>query len=419
MKSPRISYGWVVLATGFVIMLLGYAIRNTFTVFYPVIVNDFGWARGNTAIMYTLTMLCYGLVAPLAGSLVDRLNPKIVIASGGLIVSGGIALCGQATAMWHFYLLYGVMVAVGLSLMGFTPLSAIITHWFSHRKGLVFGLLGAGFGVSLVSAPVFQHLISSYGWRNSYVIIGLTAAAIIVPLSIALIKRSPGQHEADEPPSPSCPYSAGVPETIDVPPGPEWTVRSAFSTRTFKILLFISFCNMGFAQQILITHQVYFLQDLGYEPMVAASIFSVFGACFAVGNISSGLSDHLGRSKVFTPASFVAASAIFLLFMAESLGGLFLPLTFAVLGGIGLGITPPTCFAAVADYFHGRNYGSIQGTVILACAIGGALGPWLGGFLHDLSGSYIVTLVIVQVLVVVSGLLMWFVDPGRNRRVAH
>ncbi|MCK5213610.1 MAG: MFS transporter, partial [Dehalococcoidia bacterium] len=146
---------------------------------------------------------------------------------------------------------------------------------------------------------------------------------------------------------------------------------------------------------------------------------SVFGACFAVGNISSGLSDHLGRSKVFTPASFVAASAILLLFMAESLGGLFLPLTFAVLGGIGLGITPPTCFAAVADYFHGRNYGSIQGTVILACAIGGALGPWLGGFLHDLSGSYIVTLVIVQVLVVVSGLLMWFVDPGRNRRVAH
>ena len=141
MKFLRLNYGVVVLATGFTMILVGYAVRNTFTVFYPVIVDDFGWSRGNTALMYSLTMLCYGLVAPVAGGLIDRFNPKIVFSIGGLIVGGGMVLCSLAQAMWHFYLFYGVIAAVGLSLIGFTPNSSLISHWFEKRKAQVFGCL--------------------------------------------------------------------------------------------------------------------------------------------------------------------------------------------------------------------------------------------------------------------------------------
>lgn len=407
MKRPRVYQGWIVLGAGFVIMLLGYAIRNTFTVFYPVIVDDFGWARGNTAIMYSLTMLCYGLVAPIAGTLVDRFSPRVVLSIGGLIVGGSIGLCGQATQMWHFYVLYGVMVAIGLSLIGFTPLSAILTHWFRHNKGLVFGLLAAGFGVSLVSAPVFQHLINTYGWRTAYVIIGATATAIIIPLCLAFLRRSPEQHETGAAELDA--NSGGASATID------WTLRAALKTRAFWLFLLIAFCNMGFAQQILVAHQVYFLQDIGFEPMTAASIFSFFGIGFVVGTASSGLSDRIGRHQVFVPCSFIAAASVLLLFMAESNQSVALAMTFAIVGGVCLGITPPTCFAAVADCFHGRNYGAIQGTMILSNALGGALGPWLGGFLHDVTGSYHLLLILVQILVAMAGVLMWIIKPRAGK----
>ena len=82
MKRPTISYGWLVVVAGFILTLTGYAVRNTFTVFYPVIVEDFLWSRGVTAIMYSLTMVSYGIVAPVAGGLVDRFNPKLVFSAG-------------------------------------------------------------------------------------------------------------------------------------------------------------------------------------------------------------------------------------------------------------------------------------------------------------------------------------------------
>ena len=413
MSKTRLYYGWVVLATGFGIILLGYAMRNTFTVFYPVIVQDFGWTRGITAVMYSLTLLSYGLVAPAAGGLVDRFNPKYILAAGGFIVGSGIALCSLATQTWHFYLLYGVLTAVGLSLIGITPLSTIVTNWFPRRKGLVFGLLGSGFGVSLISAPIFQYLISSFGWQTAYVIIGVAALAIIVPIALLLIKRSPDHGNL----SASAVNVSRASEQRTVVSDVQrtvahWTVRDALRTNAFRIFLVISFCNMGVAQQIVIAHEVYFLQDMGYTPMAAATVFSVFGVAFTAGNISSFLSDRLGRTYVFIGGCLLTTAGVILLMLSRDNPGAVIPIVFAICAGYGLGITPPTCFAAVADRFHGRHYGAIQGTIILACSIGGAIGPWLGGVLHDVSGSYQSALAIVVGVLLTGALLMWLIRPG-------
>ncbi len=116
MRRSRISYHWIALAAGFTIILVGYAMRNTFSVFYPVIVSDFGWSRGGTALMYSFTILAYGLFAPVAGGLADRFQPRYVLATGGVIVGAGIALCSTSTSIWHFYIVYGIIVAIGTSL---------------------------------------------------------------------------------------------------------------------------------------------------------------------------------------------------------------------------------------------------------------------------------------------------------------
>ncbi len=407
MGRPSIFYGWIVLAGGFAIILVGYAMRNTFSVFYPVIVSDFGWTRGGTALMYSLTLLAYGLFSPVAGRLADRFHPKYVLAAGGLVIGGGIALCSLATSVTYFYIVYGVVAAIGLSLIGITPLVSVLSHWFgSKRGGMVFGLLGAGFGVSLVSAPLFQWLISGYGWRMAYAQIGLFAIAAIVPVSLFLMRRSPQQQELID-------QHSGTPQRdppalYEIVHRHQWTVREALRTRSFKLFLAIGFCNMGFAQQVTIAHQVYFLQDIGLEPMVAASIFSVYGIAFASGNISSLLSDKFGRVPFFVAGCLATAASILLLNIASDPGSSFIPYLFAAAAGWGLGVTPSTCFAAVADRFHGRNYGAIHGTIILVISIGGALGPWLGGLLHDITGSYQTVFLLVQVFLVMAAVLMLF-----------
>lgn len=407
MRRPHIFYGWVALAGGFTILMVGYAMRNTFSVFYPVIVSDFGWSRGSTALMFSITLLFYGLFAPVAGGLADRFRPKYVLAAGGLIVGSGIALCGAASSTWHFYLVYGVMVAVGISLIGITPLVSVLTHWFGReRSGMVFGVLGAGFGASLVTAPLYQWLISGHGWRASYVIIGLSAMAIIVPVSLFLMRRSPQQQSLIDQKA----KEAGreQPDERAAELRHQWTVREALRTRSYKLFLLIGFCNMGFAQQITIAHQVYLLQDAGYDPMVAASTFGVFGIAFAAGNLSSPLSDRFGRIPFFMAGSLVCTGSIFLLNLTPNPDSATIPLLFAVCAGWGLGVTPPTCFAALADRFHGRNYGRIHGTLILFISLGGALGPWLGGQLHDIFDSYHYAFVLVQLFLVAASVLILF-----------
>lgn len=423
-KRDGIFYGWVILSIAFITLVLGYAIRNTFSVFYPTIVEEFGWTRGNTALMFSITVIIYGLVAPMAGSLVDKYGPRLVVPAGAIIVGGGVALCSMATARWHFYLLYGVMGAAGLSLAGWTPLSALVSNWFVRRRGLAFGILSAGFGGSLVFASVAQFLISRFGWQMAYVVIGITSILVIVPLCGLLMRRSP-QDRGLQPDG--IPLSSDEPRHLNGPgiatglqrkwASTTWTLSRAMKTYHFWLLFSISICLLGFAETIAIAHQVFFFRDAGYRPMMAANVFSVFGVAFVLGNICSFLSDRLGRERVFVPSCLLGAVAVCLLFLIKDPFRPWMGFLFAVFFGLGIGTAGPVFFTTVADLFQGRHFGSIQGTVVLGFSLGGAIGPWLAGFLHDKTGTNFPTFLILLGSLLLSALLMELVTPHKIRPV--
>jgi MFS family permease len=413
----RIFYGWFVLGAAIVILVLGYSIRNTFSVFYPAIVDEFGWDRASTALMFSLTTLIYGFVAPLSGGLVDRFDPRIIIPLGACVVGGGIALCSLATTQWHFYLYFGVLVASGLSLTGWAPLSSIVSNWFVRRRGMAYGILGAGFGGSLVLASVAQFLITTFGWKTAYVIIGLSSIAIMVPMSILFVRRSPRDKGL---------FPDGIRQDPDddrgeVPlagtsGGTDWTLARAMTTYRFWLLFLIAFCLMGFAEQIAIAHQVYFFRDVGYAPMLAASVYSVFGVSFVLGNLCSSLSDRIGREAVFIPACLLCAGAVCLLFLIRDASQPWMAFLFAAGFGLGMGAAPPVIFTLTADFFHGRSFGAIQGMIILGFALGGTISPWLAGFLHDRTDSYFTSFLITLVALLASIGMMWFLAPGKIGR---
>jgi MFS family permease len=179
----------------------------------------------------------------------------------------------------------------------------------------------------------------------------------------------------------------------------------------------IAFFLLGFAEYIAIAHQVYFFRDVGYDPTLAAIIYSVFGIAFVLGTLCSFLSDRLGREKVFIPSCLLSVGALSLLFLMRDTSQPWMPFLFAVCFGLGLGTAAPVFFATVADLFQGRHFGSIQGTVVLGFSLGGAIAPWLAGFLHDKTDSYLVTFLIVLASLIASMVLMWLIAPRKIRPV--
>ena len=423
-KRPRIFYGWVILGVAIITIILGYTVRNTFSVFYPAVVEAFGWERGSTALMFSITILFYGLAAPAAGGLADRFGPRLVLPMGACIMGGGLILCSLARTQWHFYLFYGVIAAVGLSIAGWTPLTTMISNWFVKKRGLAFGILAAAFGASLPSAYAAQFLISRFGWQTAYVIIGLASIIIIVPLCAFFLRRSPQEKGLMPDGIPQTQHKA---QAQDQPAGQTirqrqwadttWTLSGALRTYQFWLLFLISFCLMGFAEQTLVAHQVYFFKDAGYEPMTAAAIYSVFGIMYAIGKLCSFLSDHLGREMVFIPGCLLSTALAGLLFFIEDMHQPWMPFLFAACFGLAFGPTIPILLTTVADLFQGRHFGSIQGVVMVGLSLGGAISPWLAGFLHDKTGSYSMTFFLLVVSLLVPAVLMWLVAPRKVRPV--
>jgi len=117
-KRPHLFYGWVIVGITVVSLTLIYGIRHTFSIFFPSILDEFGWARGSTAIMLSLNILIYGLLAPVAGSLGDRWKPTRIMPIGITILALATASCAFAHELWHFYLLFGVLMPIGTAFAG-------------------------------------------------------------------------------------------------------------------------------------------------------------------------------------------------------------------------------------------------------------------------------------------------------------
>jgi MFS family permease len=147
--------------------------------------------------------------------------------------------------------------------------------------------------------------------------------------------------------------------------------------------------------------------------MAAAAVYSAFGAAFVVGNLVSSVSDRIGRERLYLPACVLSFAASCLLFFVRDASQPWMAYLFAVSFGLGIGILPPVLFAAVADLFHGRAYGSIQGVIMVGVSSGGAISPWLSGYLFDVTGSYRLMLFILAGSLVACGVLMRAASPGR------
>jgi MFS family permease len=414
----RFFYGWIVVAVTFVTMAIGVNARTSFSLFFPPIVDEFGWERGVTAGAFSFGFVVSAVMSPLIGRMMDRFGPRAVMELGVALMAAGLLLAPLTTQPWHLYLTIGVLVGAGSICLGYSGQSLFLPNWFNRRRGLAMGLAFAGVGIGSVTLlPWVQHMIEQTGWRTACTAMGILVLVVLAPINLLLRKRP--QDIGLEPDGDAA--SSAKPQSDIVDPdwaGIDWTLRRALRTARFWWLALGYFGGLyiWYAVQV---HQTKYLLDIGFSPGVAVWALGAVSLLGIPGQIVLGhLSDRLGREWVWTTSCVGFAICFAALIALAQVPAL--PLVYLMVlaqGALGYGLTS-IMGAVVMEIFQGKHYGSIFGTVMLAALAGGAAGPWVTGLLHDLSGSYTLAFAIGIAVSGLSAVAIWRASPGKIRAVA-
>jgi MFS family permease len=399
LRTGRASYGWVVVGVSTAVNALAWGPRATFALFYVAMLEEFAWGRGPTALGYSLSWLGFVVWAPVAGWLHDRWGARTAVTIGGLVLGLALAGTGQVTSLPQYYLCFGLLGAAGIAGI-IIPATTIVTGWFVRARGTAMGVLSTGGPASaVVFYPLNAWLIVTLGWRGALVAFGAIVA--VTTVALALLYRDP-------PAAPPARGAAAAPRPAR-PAGPAagtWTLRRALrSGRLWAAFVMMALGVIGF--QIMATHQVAHAVDRGFEPARVVWLFSFGGLSMVAGNVLGGwLSDRLGSGWVFALGSVVAIGGIGCFALMRGPEDLPLLLLYTA-AGFGFGMRIALLSTIPAAVFSGPHLGTILGVVQAGGGLGGAVGPFLGGWLFDVTGSYGLAFLAAAVAVAGSSVAAW------------
>jgi MFS family permease len=375
---------WLLLAGAFAAFTVGAGLMHSYAVFLVAFIQAFAWSRAETSIAYSVSQLVAGATSPVVGAMVDRLGPLRLLLLGGALLVVGLVGCAHMSSLWQVILFYGVVMTFGANCLGLVVFVPLLSRRFVRRRGMAISVVQSANGFArAVSAPVVQLLISSFGWRETYLIQAGFMGAMVLPLA-ALFRRG----ERAPPPAPLGrvpPQAASEPAA---PSSPGWTLAEAARTPHFW-LLFAVYLFTGLGSFLVSLHQLAFAVDRGFDKLYAAEVLGMGSFLAIAGTIFTGsLSDYIGREWAAILAYGISIlGVVCALFITNAHQGWLLWL-FACFFGLTWGARGPAITAKTADLFPGRQLGTILGVITIGSGIGSAAGSWAAGWIFDLSGSY-------------------------------
>jgi len=266
-------------------------------------------------------------------------------------------------------------------------------------------------------------LITVFGWRDTFVVEGLVISGVMVPIIILVIRYHPkdkgllrdGLKEGEV----SSPATTGEEMHIVDPAwaAVDWTLKKAVRTKRFWFLALAVFSMWGVMEHILVTHHVAYAIDMGYSRIYASSVLSLFGVMRVFASLASMVSDRIGREVTITIGALVGISGILVLMLIRDPSHPWMLYFYALSYGFGIGICTPTIAAIITDIFQGPRVGFVIGAIWFFSSLGGAIGPWLGGWLFEIRGNYSVAFTLCAALFVLACAAFWLAAPRKVRRV--
>jgi len=365
-------YAWTRLMITLALMTLGSSAMYVVSVVLPAVQAEFGVARADASLPYTLLMIGFGLGGVLMGRLADRFGVMLPLLVGAGGLAAGFIGAGMSGGILSFSIIHGLLLGLLGSSATFAPLVADTSLWFVRRRGIAVAICASGnYLAGAVWPPIVQHFIDSVGWRQTYIGIGILCAVVIPLLALAMRPRPPAAVAA-----------AGSAARKVVPSERPFGLSMGHA----QLLLCIAGVACCVAMSMPQVHIVAYCGDLGFGAARGAEMLSLMLACGIVSRLVSGLiCDRIGGLRTLLLGSVLQGLALLLFLPFNSLVSLYV---ISALFGLFQGGIVPSYAIIVREHFPPAEAGARVGTVLMCTLFGMALGGWMSGKVFDLTGSY-------------------------------
>ncbi len=377
---------WWVVAGAFCAIVAAGAFSTMAGLLVDPITAEFGWSRGAIGVATAINMVLYGLTAPFAAAMMDRLGMRRVVTGALAVLAVGAVLTTTMTQVWQFTVYWGLLIGMGTGSLALTFAATVTGRWFARRQGLAVGILtSASVLGQFLFLPVLGWIVVTSGWRPSLATL-VVAAAVAAPLVHLLLRDHPADvgtapYGAAEPVAAPKPVRAAARRTVHV------LGRAARTWPFWLLATTFAICGAS-TNGVMWTHFVPAAHAHGMTVPVAASMLTLVGLFTVVGTVGSGwLTDRLDPRLLLTGYYVLRGASLLVL------PGLFGPhpgpglIGFAIFFGVlDLATVPPTI--TLCREIHGAAGAIVFGWVNAAHQIGAAAVAVLGGVIHDETGTY-------------------------------
>ena len=365
---------WRLLVT-VLLVTLGNSAMYVVSVVLPAVQAEFGTGRAGASMPYTVMMVCLGLGGLFTGIWADRWGIARVLWLGSAAVLAGYVLAALSGNVWMFGLAHGLLGLLG-GAATFAPLMADTGLWWNKRRGIAMAVCASGnYIAGTLWPPLAQWGITHYGWRPTYIVLGLVCGIGMALLAFYMRQR---------PPALALPAAgtAAAPRATIWPPARPFGLSTAHA----QWLLCVAGVACCVAMSMPQVHIVAYCTDLGYGAARGAEMLSLMLFSGIVSRLVSGwICDHIGGIRTLLLGSALQGVALLMFLPVDGLVPLYVV---SALFGLFQGGIVPSYAIIVREHFPPREAGARTGAVIMATLLGMALGGWMSGWVFDMTGSY-------------------------------
>jgi MFS family permease len=382
-------------------MMSAFGVSATVAVAMKPFEIEFGWQRADIAFAYTLLTVGTAAGGIVCGSVTDRINTRAIAVLGAAVMAAGLMLLSRQDDLAVIQRIYLAIGVFGFACL-YSPLIATVGLWFERGRGVAVGILTAGGALGQGLAPlVMQPLISNFGWRDAFLLVGIGYAALLVPTMTLVTKpnRTP----------------AATASTIGQQTA-KWSLPPVVSISWLGVAAILCCVTMA----VPIVHLVTLAADRGFSPAVAGSLLTTVMFAGVAGRLAfGGIADLIGPLKSYALASASQTATVFWFVTLDSLPSLYL---LAVLFGLGFSGVMTSLLLCVREAVPARSAGIATAVIGLLAWAGMGIGAYQGGYCYDATGDYTVSFANAAIggivnLMVVAGLAMHLRAPSLLARL--
>lgn len=383
-KKQTIHYAWLILIACCMMQGAGLGlISNCAGVFFSPVCNDLGFEMGKFTLFRTLFTMAQALTMPYVAKLFRQKDVRVIVSVATVIMGGISILQGMFTSLWQFYV-FGIIQGCAAAFIGVIPAPILLGNWFYKNTGTAVGISAAFSGlVGMIGSSALGVLIPAYGWRTSYMIIGVAVMVLILPFSLFILRYKPEDKGM-------LPY--GADEHYVAKADTKAAKKEKFSDFAKQPIFYISL--IAYACSIISSYLNSFLPSCGLQAGLSMATAAMLTSLALCGNMTTKLflgkfCDSFGVIKVFVISILIAIAGHLMIFMGipvMMMGG-------SLLYGITMPLSTVLMPLFCRLFWKGDTYASAYSYVSMFGMLISAPFNTLFGTMYDMTGDYNLTII--------------------------